>query len=231
MRMTIFMSNTKLAKQLKNIGLYFITDSKLTKLSVIKQVELAIEAGAKIIQYREKNLIELNRREIHATTAKIRALTKSAGVLFIVNDYVDVAIKANADGVHLGKTDLFRFGIDNVRTLMPSKIIGLSTHSVADAVEAEKLGADYIGVGPIYKTTTKKDAHPAIGIETLREIKQNVKLPIIVIGGINKSNIAEVLKEKPDGVAIISGILSKEDIKKEMKDIVKIIGKSRIVQK
>lgn len=221
------MPKTKFAKQLKNIGLYFITDSKLTKLSVIKQVEMAIEAGAKIIQYREKNLIELNRREIHATTAKIRELTKTAGVLFIVNDYVDVAIKANADGVHLGKTDLFRFGMENVRTLMPGKIIGLSTHSVKDAVEAENLCADYIGVGPIYKTTTKKDAHPAIGIETLREIRKSVNIPIIAIGGINKDNIIDVLKEKPDGVAIISGILSKDDIKKEMKEIVKIIGKGK----
>lgn len=221
------MSKTKFAKQLKNIELYFITDSKLTKLSVIKQVEMAIEAGVKIIQYREKNLIELNRREIHATTAKIRELTEKSGVLFIVNDYVDVAIKANADGVHLGKTDLFRFGIENVRTLMPGKIIGLSTHSVKDAVEAENLGADYIGVGPIYKTTTKKDAHPAIGIDTLREIRKSVSLPIIAIGGINKSNIIDVLKEKPDGVAIISGILCQPDIKKEMKEIIKIIEKGK----
>lgn len=219
------MHKTKFAKSLKNIGLYFITDSNLTKLSVIKQVELAIEAGVKIIQYREKNLTELNRREIHATTAKIRELTKKSGVLFIVNDYVDVAIKANADGVHLGKTDLFRFGIENVRTLMPGKIIGLSTHSVEDALEAEKLGADYIGVGPIYKTTTKKDAHPAIGIETLRDIRKSVKTPIIAIGGINRNNIEDVLKEKPDGIAIISGILCNPDIKTEMKEIIKIIGK------
>src|SRR3989338_4620690 len=181
----LLMHKTKFAKQLKNIGLYFITDSTLTKLSVIRQVELAIEAGVKIVQYREKNLTELNRREIHATTAKIRELTKKSGVLFIVNDYVE------------------------------------------DALEAEKLGADYIGVGPIYKTSTKKDAHPAIGIENLKEIRKNVKIPIIAIGGINRGNIVNVLKEKPDGAAIISGILCNPDIKKEMKDIIKIIGKNK----
>ncbi len=131
-----------------------------------------------------------------------------AGGVFIVNDHADIALAVDADGVHLGQGDLL---IRHARKLLGSgRIIGLSTHSLAQALEAEDQGADYIGFGPIYPTLTK-DAGPAQGIARLSEIKKAVSVPVIAIGGIGPGNVRDVIRAGADGVAIISAILSADD--------------------
>jgi len=198
-------------ENLKNIGFYFVTDSNYSKLSSIQQVELAIEAGAKVIQYRDKNL---DRAQMHVTAAKIRQLTKGAGVLFIVNDFLDVAIKAMADGVHFGKED---FDPEEAKKIMPNIIIGLSARSIEEAVEAEKRGADYIYFGPIFKAN--KPGVKVLGIEALKIVKEKVNIPIIAIGGVSKESAKEVLDAGADGFVVFKALFSKENIGKEMNDI------------
>ncbi|MBT4540493.1 thiamine phosphate synthase [Candidatus Woesearchaeota archaeon] len=199
--------------KLKNIGFYFVASSELSNLRAIQQVELAIKAGVKVVQFREK---DLDRKQMHETAAKIRELTKKAKVLFIVNDYLDVAIKAEADGVHLGKND---FDPEEVRKIMPDILVGLSARSVEEAVLAEKKGADYIYFGPIFKSN-KKEIN-VLSVDAIKEVKEKVKIPIIAIGGISKDNVKEVLNAGADGFVIVSELF-KKDLGKEINQIINI---------
>src|SRR3989338_6322364 len=140
-----------LKKNLNKIGLYFITDSRLTKKSVLDDVKAAIKAGVKIIQYREK---EKPTRLMYNEAKEIKELCDKKNVLFIINDRIDICQAVNADGVHLGSEDM---PYKEARKLLRNKIIGLTVHNVKEAIEAEKLGADYIGVSPIFETKTKLD--------------------------------------------------------------------------
>ena len=182
--------------KLKNIGFYFVTDSNLSKIRPIQQVELAIEAGAKVIQYRDK---DVDRKHMHETAAKIREMTSKAGVLFIVNDFLDVAIKAGADGVHLGEED---FDPEEAKKIMPNIIIGSSARSIEQAAEYEEKGANYIYFGPIFKPNKK--GVKVLGVDAIKEVRKKVKIPIIAIGGINKDNVKEVLKAGADGFGFYS---------------------------
>lgn len=158
-----------------------------------------------MVQYRDKSG---TRRSIYDTASRLSRLVHEAGGVFIVNDYADIALAVDADGVHLGQGDL---PIRHARKLMGTEyIIGLSTHSLAEALEAEAQGADYIGFGPIYPTLTK-DAGPAQGIARLAEIKRAVSVPVIAIGGIGPGNVRDVIRAGADGVAVISAILSADD--------------------
>jgi len=137
---------------------------------------------------------------------------------------VDICLAVDADGVHLGQDDM---PYETARKLLGNKIIGLTVHNVKEAVEAEKKGADYIGVSPIFETTTKKDAGRAAGVRLIEGVKKKVKQPIVAIGGINKGNVAEAIKAGADSAAAISAIVTKEDVKKEVLDFIMIIKENK----
>ncbi len=198
-------------------GLCFITDRKACKLSCEEMTLKVLIAGVKWVQYRDK---EKSRREIYEEAIRLRKLTKDFNAVFIVNDYADIALAVDADGVHLGQDDL---PIEEARKIMGSnKIIGISTHSLEQAKEAEKGGADYIGFGPVFRTTTK-DAGMPKGTDMLEEIKSQVHLPVVAIGGINIENIRSVLDTGVDAVAVASTIL-KGNILKNTRRFMEIIS-------
>jgi thiamine-phosphate pyrophosphorylase len=186
---------------MKDFHLYLITDSKR---DVIEDVKIAIENGIKIIQLRDK----VNNKETILETAKqLRELTKESNTILIINNHIDIAKEVNADGVHLGQDDT---PIKEARTILNNKIIGISCHSLDQAIKAEKDGADYIGIGPIFKTQTKN--YQEIGSNIITNVKNSIKIPFISIGGIDKDNIDEVLNTGATRVAIISALLNKDFI-------------------
>ena len=209
-------------ERLKDIDLYFITDSKLTRKTVLEDVKSAIKAGVKIIQYREK---EKSAREMIEDAKKIGKLCRENNILFIINDRIDIALAVNADGVHLGNEDI-PYSI--ARKLLGSKkIIGLTVHNIQEAMEAEKIGADYIGVSPIFETKTKLDAGKPAGLKLIKDVKKEVKIPLVAIGGIDENNLKSVLKAGAKSIAIISAIITKDDVEKECKKFKEIIIKEK----
>jgi thiamine-phosphate pyrophosphorylase len=197
-------------------GLCFITDRKISSLSYEDMTLKVLMAGVRWIQYRDK---DRSRREIYEESVRLRRLTKDYDAVFIVNDYVDIALCVNADGVHLGQDDL---PLKEARKIMgENKMIGISTHSSEQALEAEKGGADYIGFGPVFQTQTK-DAGIPKGIDMLREVKKNVNIPVVAIGGINLENIRSVLDTGVDAVAVASAIFT-GDIEKNVRRFLDII--------
>ncbi len=194
----------------KTMLLYAVTDrSWVGKQSLYEQVESALKGGATCIQLREK---ELEEEEFLEEAIEISTLCKSYGVPLFINDNVEVAIKCHAEGVHVGQEDM---ETSLVRELVGEEMmIGVSAHSVKEAKEAVEKGADYLGVGAMFSTSTKTDVN-LLPKETLREICEAVEVPVVAIGGINKSNIAELAGTGVDGVALVSAIFSAEDIEKE----------------
>jgi len=193
-------------------GIYGITAENFSQgRSNIEVIQAMIAGGVKIIQYREKRL-DKSHRQMLSECRRIRDLTRVAGVLFIVNDYVDIALLADADGVHVGQDDL---PVADVRRLVgPDKLIGLSTHSIDQAKKAEAEGADYIGVGPIYSTQTKVDVCAPVGLNYLDEAVRNTKLPVAAIGGIKRHNIAEVARHGAKTICLLTEIVGAQDIAK-----------------
>jgi thiamine-phosphate pyrophosphorylase len=186
----------------------------------IEVVKEMIDADIKIIQYREKNK-EMG--EKYEQCLKIRKMTQSAGVFFIVNDHVDLAMMTEADGLHLGQEDL---PIEAVKKIVGNDIvIGLSTHSPSQAKEAIARGADYIGVGPIYKTQTKKDVCDPVGLSYLDYVATMISIPFVAIGGIKAHNVSEVIKHGAGCVAMVTEIVGADDIAGKIKDIKNIIKK------
>ncbi|MFC1614281.1 thiamine phosphate synthase [Gemmatimonadota bacterium] len=205
---------------LKNIDFYFITDSALTKSSITEDVKKAISAGVKIVQYREKNK---STKEMYEEAKVIRQLTEEKNVLLIINDRIDIALAVNADGIHLGQEDM-PFSV--TRRLLENKIIGLTVHNVEEAAEAEKTGADYVGLSPIFATTTKKDAGLACGLGMIEKISSKINIPLVAIGGITKDNIKGVIRSGADSAVAISAVL-KADVEEQVKDFIKIINESK----
>jgi thiamine-phosphate pyrophosphorylase len=197
--------------------LYAILDPEQTKGRPPETVlrELA-QGGAKILQLRVKGMIP---RDFLQLARETRALTRSHDCRFIVNDRVDIALASDADGVHLGQEDL---PLHAARKLMGEKIIGISTHDIAQALEAERGGADYIGFGPMFETRTKETGYSTRGFDMLREVRQAVKLPIVAIGGITESNVQEVWQAGADSAAIISDILGADDIASKIRRILSL---------
>lgn len=186
-------------------GLYGITGEKFANgRSNIDCVKAMVEAGIKVIQYREK---DKNIRKKLLEAKEIRKITREAGVCFIVNDHIDIALAVDADGVHIGQEDM---PVVEVRKLVGNKIIGLSTHSVEDAKNAIKQGVDYIGVGPIFPTTTKD--REAVGLEYLKWVSENIDIPYVAIGGIKEENLDKILEYKAKHIALVSDIVGAEDI-------------------
>ncbi|MCX7921917.1 MAG: thiamine phosphate synthase [Clostridia bacterium] len=180
----------------------------------IEVVKAMINAGVKIIQYREKDKKLLQK---YKECLQIRELTSNAGVTFIVNDDIDIAILVKADGIHIGQDDL---PIEKVRELVGEEmIIGLSTHSPEQAQDAIKRGADYIGVGPIYKTFTKKDVCDPVGLEYLEYAVKNVNIPFVAIGGIKEDNMQQVLHKGAKCIAMVTEIVGAEDIEAKISSV------------
>lgn len=200
-------------------GFCFITDRKVSSLSAEEMAAVALEAGAVWIQYREK---EKSRKELYHEASKLRELTRRYGAVLIVNDHPDIALAVDADGVHLGQEDL---PLREARRLMGGKIVGISTHSVSEAIDAFKGGADYIGFGPVFRTATKEAGEPR-GTAMLGEIKRRVEMPVVAIGGISVENLPSVLDSGADAVAVASAVL-RGDILKNVKDFLEIIGAQR----
>lgn len=190
-------------------SLYVITDRSFLKGRSLKtMVEDSILGGATIIQVREK---DISTREFFKVALEVKEVTDYYKVPLIINDRIDIAQAINADGVHLGQDDM---PIKIARKILgQNKIIGISTGTLDEALEAERDGADYLGIGAVFYTGTKKDIDLPLGIETLKHIYQNINIPAVAIGGINASNFKEVLATGVDGISVISAILGKDDIK------------------
>ena len=200
----------------KDRALYLITDRTTSSLNLTEITQRAVRAGIKTIQLREKNM---TKKELYKEALSIRKFTLKHRAAFIINDYVDIALAVNADGVHLGQEDM---PIREARKLLgENKIIGISTHSLKQAVDAQRAGADYIGFGPIFKTSTK-DAGSPKGIESLIEIKKHIKIPVVAIGGITAGNASLVFETGADAAAAVSGILT-GDIKTNTRKFLSIV--------
>ena len=199
--------------------LYLITDRLVSGLNHFEMTRRAIHAGIRIVQIREKNMAK---KDLFREVVLIRNLTLRYGITLIINDYVDIALTVNADGIHLGQEDM---PIQEARKILgKNKIVGISTHSLRQALDAQKEGADYIGYGPIFKTATKNTGKLK-GPEALVEIKKHIKIPVAAIGGINILNAPDVLKKGADALAVASGILS-GDIEKNAKKFLSVINRS-----
>jgi thiamine-phosphate diphosphorylase len=194
--------------------LYAILDPEQTKdrapESVLREL---LEGGAAILQLRVKTMAP---SDFFQLAQRARAETRTHGCKLIVNDRVDIALACHADGVHLGQEDL---PLAVGRKLMAAKLVGISTHDIEQAQEAERNGADYIGFGPMFGTTTKDTGYAARGVDMLRKIRAAVKLPIVAIGGINEQNVRQVWQAGADSAAIISDILGADDITAKTKRI------------
>ncbi|MCT8976691.1 thiamine phosphate synthase [Clostridium sp. CX1] len=190
-------------------SLYLITDRSFLKGRSLKTVvEDSILGGATMVQVREKNI---STREFFKVALEVKEVTDHYKIPFIINDRIDIAQAINADGVHLGQDDM---PLKIARKILgKNKIIGISAGTLEEALEAERDGADYLGIGAIFYTGTKKDIDVPLGIETLKDIYQNINIPAVAIGGINENNFREVLATGVNGISIISAILGKEDIK------------------
>lgn len=201
------------------LGLYGITAENFSKgRSNYEVVTEMIKSGIKIVQYREKYKSLREKLE----EAKILCeLCKKNNVLFIVNDHVDIALMVDADGVHVGQEDM---PVSEIRKILgANKIIGLSTHSVEDANKAILQDVDYIGVGPIFPTTTKDRV--AVGIEYMEYVEKNINLPYIAIGGIKESNLSQVVEKGAKRIALVSEIVGADDIVEKVDSLNKIIQK------
>ncbi len=178
-----------------------------------------LKGGAGLIQLRA---IEMGSNEFFQSARETRQLTRHGGCLFIVNDRVDIALASQADGVHLGQEDL---PLEVARRLLGrEKIIGISTHDLSQAEEAEQGGADYIGFGPIFGTATKNTGYPPRGLGMLQEIRKAVKIPIVAIGGITENNVTQVWEAGADAAAMISALMGTEDVAEKVR---RILGQFR----
>lgn len=197
---------------------YFVTDRGLSKQGNVEDVRAAIQGGVQIVQYREKHLPI---RDQIWEALQIRTLCRKQGVLFLVNDRVDVALAVEADGVHLGQEDmplpLAR------RVLGEEKSIGITVGTVEESLEAQRDGADYLGVSPIFPTQTKEDAGQAVGPERICEIRSKVDLPLVGIGGIGPQNARQVIEAGADGVCAISAVVGKEDVRAAVEALLRVL--------
>ena len=204
-------------------SLYLVTDRGLSRGRPTPEiVRAAVRGGVTCVQLREKTC---STREFIAEARAVRDFLKWRGVPLIINDRVDVALAVGADGVHLGQGDL---PLAEARAILgESKLIGISAESLRDAVAAENAGADYLGVSPIFATPTKTDTAAPLGLEGLRAIRRQVKLPLVAIGGLNAGNAAAVIGGGADGVAVVSAIVAADDPGLAARELARRIAQAR----
>ncbi len=197
--------------------LYAVTDRAWSdEESLYEQVKKAIKGGITFLQLREK---DLNDEDFLKEAVEIKKLAKENNIPFIINDNVDIMLKADADGVHVGQSDM---KAENVRELIgKDKILGVSVHNLEEAKLAEEKGADYLGIGAVFSTSTKLDAND-VSFETLKEICDNVSIPTVAIGGINKGNILKLKNSGVDGAAVVSAIFASKNIEKDTKELLNL---------
>lgn len=208
----------KLKVSKESMLLYAVTDRAwLDGKSLYEQVEQSILGGITFLQLREK---ELDDEEFLKEAIEIKALANKYAIPFVINDNIDIALKCNADGVHVGQTDM---EAGKVRKLIgDDKIIGVSVQTVEEAILAEKNGADYLGVGAMFSTSTKQDAS-LVTFEDLKNICSSVSIPVVAIGGINETNLSMLRGTMIDGVAIVSAIYSKKNIAQATQELHSIL--------
>jgi thiamine-phosphate pyrophosphorylase len=195
--------------------LYLVTDAGLSRgRPAAEVVAAAIRGGVTMVQYREKSAATLAMLE---EAREIRRLCARAGVPFIVNDRLDVALAAGADGVHVGQDDLPAAAAR--RLIGPDRILGVSAGTPEEARRAQEDGADYIGASPIFATPTKPDAPPAMGVEGLRRLAAAVSVPVVAIGGMNARNAALIVAAGAAGAAVVSAIVAAEDVEAAAREI------------
>jgi thiamine-phosphate diphosphorylase len=198
----------------KNLLLYAVTDRAWTgRQTLLEQIKEALEAGVTMVQLREKDLLE---EEFLEEAKIVKRLTDRYGVPLLINDNVSVAVACDAAGVHVGQSDLEAGEVR--RILGPDKVIGVTAKTVEQAQRAQAAGADYIGSGAVFGTTTKKDAKPMTK-ELLKEITASVTIPVVAIGGIDESNILELEGTGIAGAAVVSGIFAAKDIGAAVRDL------------
>jgi thiamine-phosphate pyrophosphorylase len=195
----------------------FITGSSDVHAALSKNIAIILESGIRWVQYREKGK---TRRDIFFEALKLREITRTFNACLIINDYADIALAVDADGVHLGQEDL---PLKEARRIMGDRIIGISTHSVQEAIEAERGGADYIGFGSVFPTTTKDVGKPK-GVESLKAVRNAVAIRVVAIGGIKPDNVLSVFETGCDCVAVSSGLLE-GDIKNNAQRFLSLIAK------
>ncbi len=199
-------------------GYYFITDDSLSRKGTISDVKNAVKAGVTAIQYRKKGSSPY---ELLKDATALRAICRKS--LFIINNHVDIALAVGADGVHLGQGDL---PCNEARKLLGEKmIIGVTVHDPAQAGKAEKDGADYLGVSPIFKTSTKNDAGPASGTGLITSVRKASSLPIVAIGGITMENAPMVIASGADALCAISAVVTKKDVVAAIKGFQVLFGR------
>ncbi len=187
---------------IRELDFVLITDRKVCGEKLTDIIEQAIEGGVGTVQVREK---DLSTSDLYSLAKEIREITERKGANLIINDRVDIAIAVDADGVHLGWQSL---EIDTVRRMLGhDKIIGFSAHSLEEAERAEKSGADYISISPIFDTVNKEYLIKPLGVGEIGKIKAQINIPVVALGGINENNVDSVLRNGADGIAVISAIL------------------------
>lgn len=195
--------------------LYLCTDRGLMTTDTVEEsVELAIDGGCTVIQLREK---QCSSRDFYELALRVKGITARRGVPLIINDRVDICLAAGADGVHVGQSDLPACQVR--RLLGPDRILGVSARSLEEALEAQENGADYLGVGAMYATSTKTDAR-VVSMETLRAIRGAVQIPIVVIGGINRDTLEPFRGMGIDGLAVVSAVVAQQDIRAAARELV-----------
>jgi thiamine-phosphate pyrophosphorylase len=213
------MMNETSKKRTLPTGIYALTSELHSQGR--SNIEVACEilaAGVPILQYREK---VKKVKEMYEECLVLRAMTKQYGALFIINDYLDLAMAVGSDGVHIGQDDL---PLATVRDIVgPDLMIGVSTHSPTQALAAVNDGADYIGVGPIFKTNTKIDVCNPVGLDYLDYVVKNLDIPFVAIGGIKEHNLSEVIKSGARTVALVTEIVGNSDIKGKIERLQRIM--------
>ncbi|MCX7641027.1 MAG: thiamine phosphate synthase [Elusimicrobiales bacterium] len=214
------MTKKQKLKVFEEYSIYAITDSKFSKKPLIQQAVEMVKGGVEIIQYREKYA---SFQQKYYECLEIRKITVKNNVLFIVNDHPDLALMVNADGIHLGQDD---YPINVVKKIIKKDmIIGISTHSPKQYIQAVKDNADYVGVGPLFETHTKDNVMAPVGINYLKWVVKNKKIPFVAIGGIKLHNIEKVIKEGAKCICLVTEITTADDIPLKIKEIKKIFPK------
>lgn len=196
-------------------GLYVILDPSVRPDRPLRDVlKAAARAGASLFQYRNK---AASMKDAYAEALALRKLAAELDVTFIVNDRCDLALAVEADGVHLGQTDLpYAYAR---RIMGPNRLIGVSTHNAEQVKEADRLKPDYIGFGPIFKPASKQDHDPMVGIEGLTQIRSLTTLPVFAIGGVQSEQVGDVMRAGANGIAVISAVLSASDVSRAVQDL------------
>lgn len=206
-----------------NYSLYLVTDSALAMGRALPEVvQAAVDGGVTCVQVREK---DLSSRAYIEQLLAVRALLRERGIPLFVNDRVDVALAVEADGIHLGQTDL---PLAMAKSIAAGRLlIGVSCESAHDAADAERGGADYVSVSPVFATPTKTDTAPALGLDGVRAVRRAVRVPVVAIGGINATNAADVIRAGADGICVVSAIVSAPDPRSAAARLLEIVERAR----